>query len=144
MSVDKFGRSNTLQDLHGFHLTANGDYDLKNKRITNLNSPQHDNDAINKLYLESALKTYEVKSDITLEKQIKEISESLEEISKVILKLNPNLNNNVEKCLKDITILKTKIVDLTVKINNSSNLTDKFQKYIDFVFMHLKIDKTRI
>lgn len=55
MSVDKFGRheSVVMREVlrgppgHGFNLTFDGDYDVKNKRIVNLADPVSDNEAVN-------------------------------------------------------------------------------------------------
>lgn len=55
MSVDKFGRhSSPRSNLpqkgpkgEGFHLTADGDYDIKSKRLTSVNDPKDKLDAVN-------------------------------------------------------------------------------------------------
>lgn len=67
MSVDKFGQ-HSFKRLRkavafgppgrGFQLTATGDYDVENKRITNLNlEPQEDADAVPKAYVDKTLQT---------------------------------------------------------------------------------------
>lgn len=115
MSVDKFGRHSQRQRLRiikgppgeGFNLTTDGNYDMKQKRISNVNNAVEDNDAVNLFTLKRKclfldddntfdvngntlynLKTPESESDATSKKyvdiEISNLKTSLKEISNKI------------------------------------------------------------
>ena len=73
MSVDKFGRFSKRARLsvssgaQGFKLTADGDYDVENKRIKNLENPVENHDAINKRYIDNQIDALENLITIQLE-----------------------------------------------------------------------------
>lgn len=60
MSIDKFGRLGLSHGAlpqgpkgEGFSLTADGDYDMCNRRLCNVGEPTHDDDAVNLKHLHS-------------------------------------------------------------------------------------------
>lgn len=104
MNVDKFGRFSRIGLSSrpkrgpagaqgppgiGFKLTSTGDFDLNGKLIQNLNMPSHDNDASNKLYVDSKIE--EIKKS-----QKKEFSELALYIHGEVEKIEKNLSNQIK------------------------------------------------
>lgn len=62
MTIDKFGRSSKSSEKNvkgpkgdGFDMTADGHYDIKSKRLTNIGEAVESLDAVSKLYVDSRL-----------------------------------------------------------------------------------------
>lgn len=91
MSVDKFGR-HTLNNRgpagrtgNGFNLDINGNFNISDKRITNLSTPTNKSDATNKEYVDS------INSELT--KQISELNLMLNKQNELIR----NINNIIQQ-----------------------------------------------
>lgn len=55
MTIDKFGRSHKCKRC--FHLTYEGDYDMKYKRLCNVGDAVLEEDAVNKQFLINAIES---------------------------------------------------------------------------------------
>jgi uncharacterized FAD-dependent dehydrogenase len=101
----------------GFKLTDDGDFDLKNKRLSNIAIPIESDDAVSKTYhdhdLASVIKT--TKENIKIEKEsikgelsdlTSQLNQSIETVSTKLLEVKNEADNVSEKLIKNIKLLK--------------------------------------
>lgn len=106
MVIDKFGRSSSYNyqnssqiksRIFGFNLTPSGDFDFQKKRICNLPTPTHPNDAANKSYVDEKIKQINtLRTEMRL--KVHNLSNTLNTVRSEINALNSKLNReNLEK-----------------------------------------------
>lgn len=129
MNIDKFGRSarSTIKNQNiirgppgiGFKRTSNGNYDLENHKLCNVETPTELGDCVNLQFL--LLKTKMVKDDVTafMEDAIRLIKVNIQDTAEEIYtKWNKKYSN-------EINALKVKIKEFDKRI------TDRDQSYTD-------------
>jgi hypothetical protein len=68
MSVDKFGRM-SFHPLSKYRRISGDVFDIQNKKIINVESPNSEKDAVNKIYLDTRLESIKNKFETMYEKQ---------------------------------------------------------------------------
>lgn len=105
--IDKFGRSQILrQDVTGFKLTIDDNYDLLGKRLTNVGKPTQDSDAATKKFITERQHRFE-------ELISNNITHSQEQVEKFILEQTNLIEKNLEV---DFLNLKKRLDDMSNKI----------------------------
>ena len=125
MTIDKFGRSGdgvnkTIKHIikgnlgNGFKLTSTSDYDIENKRLSNLKTPYDDKDAATKKYVDM------------------QISNLYKEYDILKGEINQKLNSNLTT-MKDNLHNKMKIF-----IKHLNAIQDELRRIEQFMFIHLQ------
>jgi hypothetical protein len=107
MSVDKFGRSHNQKlkkDRKSllspftatFSLTASGDYDFLNRRLTNVSKPSGNNDAINKLYFDKNLNETKKEIENVFQKLENTFLHAFNDLTRRILILEEKKNKEIK------------------------------------------------
>lgn len=120
MTLDKFGRSSKqtykiIKTTSGISITQNenGDFDMQNKILVNLKSPENEADAVNRLYLD---------------KKINQLTEEYKIFRNEVMNNQfENLNNKVDKLFEEYEIFKNEII------------SQQFNKKLDQLFENNKI-----
>lgn len=87
MSIDKFGRYRTnLKKMSGgppgvgFHLTSNGDYDIRLKRLCNVQVPKDALDAVNKEFVVSLIEKAVEEQNFTWQQKFDDMQRTINEL----------------------------------------------------------------
>lgn len=138
--IDKFGRSQPRREVVGFKLTADDNYDILGKRLTNIGDPKHESDATNKKFIikhqqrfedvisdhvsrnQQRLETFIVDQTQLIEKRLKtDFVDFRLKLANVTAQLEA-MKNNFEQDLQVTKIvnereIKNQISDVTKKMN---------------------------
>lgn len=136
MGIDKFGRShitnktgksdsssssgNRARVLRGppgigFKLTESGDFDLDNKRLTNVGSPISENDCVTKFYVLSTL------------------SENITQLRNCLNKANEDNNSNFKDLRNTNNVFRNKFSTIDEFVNNVSTAITNIEKVINLI-----------
>lgn len=130
MSVDKFGHylndtsgiisTKNAPKLLGFFMDTNNNIDVQNKRIKNVAKALEENDAINKLFLQTQIEKLEHEITLELEETNNKINAKLLNIK---LQLEENNNKINEKVVNIKSFFEEQLEQLNEKIY-------RFEKYM--------------
>jgi hypothetical protein len=167
ISIDKFGRRSNKRfsteirspPAHGFMLTRDGNYDMENKRLSNLNNPFDSNDAATKKYVDENLKEsipsekplLEIKSELENqdarilnieERQFRDLSTFNNDFLSNITQVLNTFENKIYSQQKEFKkLLKDSLMeDLNNKVRDVSYLIGNVQKIYDDLIKVVPVD----
>lgn len=134
MSVDKFGRYSKRVDGvskrgppgQGFLLTSDGNFDLTNKRLKNLNKPEDKYDAVNKIYIEEhverKISNFYLNNISKINSEMKQLKENVNSMSSRISSVNNNLFKKIDDLERKFKDENQKHLKNNKEIENNRNL----------------------
>lgn len=118
MSIDIFGRLLVnSREVHKkvicneFHLTKNGDYDIRNKKLSNVNDAIEKNDAVN-------LKVFKVHFNGSINEN-KNMRIEIKSLQNSNQKLFKHIEILEEKCAKEFDVLRDLIYEKTIYVKDT-------------------------
>ncbi|RWS23084.1 uncharacterized protein B4U80_08866 [Leptotrombidium deliense] len=92
----------------GFKLTDDGNYDIENKRLVNVDNPLKENDVVNKKFHSNELEKAINQRKVDCEKLINSLKHEISSISENIINFDKNNKNLINSLNGEMSELKTK------------------------------------